>query len=235
MKDLFVQGKTPFPPYVIGSVSDWAQWLELASPVSMPSCNALELRLDALPESLALSDILAHPARRPTLLTYRHADEGGLRAIPEEQRRETMQALLSMADAIDWEIRHLAGAQELLEAARNARVLTVASYHDFDKTPDVELLREQELYAREQGVDVVKFAFRLHSIEDMMVGLKLLESRTGSMAVMGMGKLGPTSRLLYSQYGSALIYGFLGERATAPGQWSAQLFVEALDQLESML
>ncbi len=231
MKNHFEQGKTTFPPYVIGSVTDWTTWLELTVPTSMPPCNAVELRLDALPAQLTPSDILTHHAHKPTLLTYRHRDEGGLRAIAEDARRDTMHELLSMAHAIDWEIGHMSTAQALIEEARNASVLLVASHHDFQKTPPLALLQEREAYARERGADVVKFAFRLNSLDDMLTGIRLLESRSGPLAVMGMGALGPTSRLLYAQYGSALIYGYLGGRASAPGQWSAHLFTEALDQL----
>ena len=36
---------------------------------------------------------------------------------------------------------------------------------------------------------------------------------------MGMGPMGPVSRLLYSQLGSCLVYGYLGDREAAPGQW----------------
>ncbi len=234
MKDLFAQENSPYPPYIIGSVSDWSTWLELAQPLSMPACHAIELRLDALSPDLSEEEILSHPAHRPTLLTYRHHDEGGARHVEEAHRRGVMQGMLSMADAIDWEIRHMGHAQELIQAAKNASVLTVASNHDFEKTPTLDSLRQHEAYAREQGADIVKFAFRLHSVEDMLVGAKLLEQRTGPMAVMGMGALGPTSRLLYSQLGSCLIYGYLGENATAPGQWSARLFSEALDHLQPL-
>ncbi len=234
MKDLFVQGNAPYPPYIVGSVSEWHDWLDLAQPMSMPACHALELRLDALPLELSVDEILSHPGRKPTLLTYRHRDEGGLKSIAEAKRREVMHSMLSMADAIDWEIRHMDQAQELFQDAKNASVLTVASYHDFDKTPSLDLLRQHEAYARERGADIVKFAFRLHSAEDMMVGTQLLAQRSGPMAVMGMGELGPTSRLLYSQLGSCLIYGYVGEKATAPGQWSVKLFNEALAQLRPL-
>ena len=77
----------------------------------------------------------------------------------------------------------------------------------------------------------MKFAFYVHSAEDMMVGVELLRQSSGPMAVMGMGPLGPVSRLLYAQHGSCLIYGFMGDAPTAPGQWSAELFRQSLNHL----
>ncbi len=235
MKDIFADNKRFYPPRVIGSVTQWETWRQLCLPTSMPPCHAVELRLDALPEQLQRDDILAHRCEKPTLLTFRHADEGGFRPLAEELRLAQMQSLLSMCDAIDWEIRHLSTADTLLRKARNAGVLLVASHHDFEKTPQLEELLQLAHYAREKGANIVKFAFRLNNAEDMLVGVRLLEQCQGHVAVMGMGPLGPTSRLLYAQYGSALHYGYLGETPSAPGQWSAHLCTEALDNLSPVL
>jgi 3-dehydroquinate dehydratase-1 len=48
---------------------------------------------------------------------------------------------------------------------------------------------------------------------------------------MGMGPLAPVSRLLCAQCGSVLNYGFLGETATAPGQWDSALLKTAIARL----
>ena len=123
-------------------------------------------------------------------------------------------------------------AGELVQAAKAAGVLLIASNHDFEKTPPLEVLLEREAAARAAGADVVKFAFRLNCVDDMMVGVELLRRATGPMAVMGMGALGPVSRLLYAQQGSCLVYGYLGNTPTAPGQWSAELFRQSLQHLD---
>ena len=112
--------------------------------------------------------------------------------------------------------------------SKAAGVTVIASNHDFEKTPDLATLLQREAQARALGADVVKFAFRLHSAEDMMVGVELLRRATGPLAVMGMGALGAVSRLLYVQHGSCLIYGYLGQTPTSPGQWSAALCKAAL-------
>ena len=57
----------------------------------------------------------------------------------------------------------------------------------------------------------------------------------GPIAVMGMGPMGPVSRLLYSQLGSCLVYGYLGDQEAAPGQWHVSLLKETLRNLGPIL
>lgn len=232
MKDIAAQEN--FPPYVIGSVTDWDTWLTLKDPVGIPPCNGVELRVDALPASIGCDDILSQRIWKPVLVTIRHIAEGGHREIPEEERRELAARLLSMASGLDWEIAAMPGAEELIRKAKNAGVTVVASAHDFQQTPSLELLLEKERAARRMGADIVKFAFHLNTVEDIQTGVELLRRRSGPLAVMGMGALAPVSRLLYAQMGSALVYGYLGDRESAPGQWPAKLFQEALMNMVSL-
>ena len=115
--------------------------------------------------------------------------------------------------------------------AHAAGVPVIASAHDFEKTPTLESLLEKEQAARALGADVAKFAFRLHCAEDMMTGVQLMRRASGTTTAMGMGPLGAVSRLLYAQHGACLVYGYLGDTPTAPGQWSAALCRQSLDRL----
>ncbi len=231
MKDQFSERLGKFPPHVVGSITDWEAWNEVNEVTSMPVCGVVELRVDALMAKDSEREILQSHCPRPLLLTLRHHSEGGLVQLDERERQKRVMNLMSMAQGLDWEIRQLEGAEALLNAARNAGLILVASWHDFQQTPTLEELLKWERYAREKGADIVKFAFRLHDEKDMLVGCELLKRASGPIAVMGMGPLGPTSRLLYSQMGSCLIYGYLGSMASAPGQWPAQLCTEALSHL----
>ncbi len=226
-KEIFPPAGTPLS-CVIASVCDAAGWQAVVAAGEALPCHAVELRLDLLPEGFGPG-----PCTRPLLLTLRHPSEGGGRAMDEDARRARARALLSHAAALDWEIARMEGAGSLLAAARKAGVSIVASAHDFDKTPPLERMLAQEAHARALGADIVKFAFRLNCEADMLVGVELLRRASGPMAVMGMGALGPVSRLLYAQYGSCLTYGYLGDAPTAPGQWPAGLFTEALSCLET--
>lgn len=221
-----------YPSLVVGSVSGWDAWKQAISAKStLHACDILELRVDSLPQDVSPAELLKIPSPLPVLVTVRHKDEGGVREMQEQERQHLAESLLPMASAIDWEIAHMETAQELLEQANKQGVLVVASAHDFEKTPSLESLCALADKAIAMGADVVKFAFRVHSMEDVMVGVSLLQKYTHPMAVMGMGPLGATSRLIYNQYGSVLTYGYLGDTPTAPGQWSAALCKAALSQL----
>lgn len=217
-------------PLVVGSVSDWETWCRLAGAADLP-CDLVELRVDALPASLGVEDILAHPVRKPVLVTIRHEDEGGLRHIPEGQRRDLAGQLLPFAAALDWETAKLEGAADVVKAAHEQGVCVIASAHDFDRTPQWQPMFARTNEARDLGADIVKFAFRLNSGEDLLSGVRLLRASRIPLAVMGMGPLGPVSRLLYAQYGSRLVYGYLGGTPTAPGQWPADLCRHVLSTL----
>lgn len=222
-----------YPPCIIGSVAAADTLRMLLAAPHVPDCDMAELRVDGLlntgmtPEELEEINLPL-----PLLMTVRTPEEGGLYSFADTQSRaELALRLLPRAAALDWEIGHLAEVPHLVEAAKRAGVPIIASAHDFERTPPEETLRELELRARELGADIVKFAFTLKRPEDIQVGINLLRRASGPMAVMGMGVLGPVSRLMYAQHGSCLVYGYFGDAPTAPGQWSCALFRAALTSL----
>ncbi len=217
-------------PLVVGSVSSLEAW-NAACTVEYLPCDVVELRADGLPADTDWAALAQMHCCRPVLVTVRHESEGGLRPMTAGERLSIARALLPLAAALDWEIARLDEAAELLEEARAAGVVIIGSAHDFEQTPSLETLLEKEQRARTLGADVAKFAFRLHTAEDMMTGVELLRRATGRITAMGMGPLGAVSRLLYAQHGACLVYGYLGDTPTAPGQWSAALCRQALDAL----
>ena len=217
-------------PLVVGSVSQLDDWYKVCSAESLP-CDVVELRADGLPADSDWAAIAQMRCCRPVLVTVRHASEGGLRSMNRAERMQIAHALLPLAAAVDWEVAQLDEAQELVAEAHAAGVPVIASAHDFVSVPNLDSLLEKERQARALGADVVKFAFRLHRAEDMMVGVELLRRASGRTTVMGMGALGAVSRLLYAQHGACLVYGYLGGVPTAPGQWSAELCRHSLDAL----
>lgn len=219
-------------PLVVGSVSDLAAWQAACAAESLP-CDVVELRADGLPADTDWAALAQMRCCRPVLVTVRHESEGGLRAMSTAERVQIARLLLPLAAALDWEIAQLTEVPELVDEARAAGVPIIASAHDFKQTPALETLQEKEHRARALGATVAKFAFRLHSAEDMMVGVQLLRRATGSTTAMGMGPLGAVSRLLYAQHGACLVYGYLGETPTAPGQWSASLCRQTLNEIDN--
>lgn len=217
-------------PLVVGSVSSAEAWSAACAAETLP-CDVVELRADGLPAETDWAALAQMRCCRPVLVTVRHESEGGLRPMSATERVGIACALLPLASALDWEIARLDEATALLTAARAAGVVIIGSAHDFEQTPSLDSLQENEQRARALGADVAKFAFRLFCAEDMMVGVELLRRASGITTVMGMGDLGAVSRLLYAQHGACLVYGYLGDTPTAPGQWSAALCRQSLDAM----
>ncbi len=228
--------KLPFPldsdrPLIVGSVSDLTTWQQVTEPGAEPPCDVVELRVDMLPESCTVEQMMARQCPRPLIVTYRHESEGGARVVDENERCATVRALLPMASAIDWEILMMALDDEFMDELSEAGIPLIASSHFFETTPEPEQMLALEECARESGAAITKFAFKLNCGGDVQAGVRVLSECDGPLAVMGMGELGSVSRLLYAQLGSKLVYGYLGDTPTAPGQMAAADCREVLAKL----
>ncbi len=210
-------------PLVVGSVSSLDTWQQVTEEGAEPPCDVIELRLDLLPAGCDLGALAARPCPRPLLVTCRHESEGGGRPMTDEERMAAVRTLLPIASAVDWEILEMALAEELMDELREHGIPLIASAHFFHETPEEELLASLAECAWESGAAIAKFAFTINAPEDILVGVRLAAgcAHMGPLAVMGMGELGPISRLLYAKLGSRLVYGYLGNTPTAPGQMSA--------------
>ncbi len=225
---------TPFKHHstkIVGSISTWDDWKSYQGQDLITQCDWVELRLDAMYPEHSLSEILACAPKMPLLVTMRAAQEGGFSNISEEERLQLLEESLPHAKAIDIEIASLHKAGKLITKAKEAGVLVIASSHDFNLTPGPDYFLSLIKKAQVAGADMAKFAFTLIIPEDIQNGVEVLRKSDLPVALMGMGALGPISRLLYSQIGSTLIYGYLGSRPSAPGQWKVADFKTDLAKL----
>jgi 3-dehydroquinate dehydratase-1 len=181
--------------------------------------DLLEVRIDALPRPPEPDALAALP--RPVIVTIRKHDEGGMRPIPDGLRAELFAEYLPVASALDLEAGSLGRLEETVAAARRARCLVIGSFHDFSGTPPRARLRATARRAFAAGADLVKVATRTDTPGDVATLLEFLEEHAGRVAVMGMGRLGRASRLLFAKAGSVLNYGWLA-RPQVDGQWSAR-------------
>ena len=216
-------------PLVVGAVSDPSLLRETISP---DDCDLIELRLDALGPAGALPAFCQrHAGTLPLLLTARHPAEGGAGALSAPERAAALAALLDSAAAIDLELRSLPEPEPgALWSDAGARGITrIASFHDFESTPELDVLTTKVRAASAAGADIGKLAFRLTEPGELHTLAALLRITPDlPLSVMGMGPLAPASRLLAMQLGSVLNYGYLGQQPTAPGQWPARLLKQAL-------
>ena len=217
--------------HAVGSVAD-GDTLDRLAAMDLPSlCDVVEYRVDTWPLRAASAVALAGASPVPVLVTVRRPDEGGQNALDAPARVDLARPFLPSASLLDVEIASLAEMQPLLDEARAAGVLIVASFHDFSGTPSLDALRRLRDTAVAGGADIVKFAATLHSVADMAT-LGALPEEPGHppLSLMGMGALGRVSRLLLARMGSVLNYGYL-DRATVPGQWPAARMRELIREL----
>ncbi|MCD8013604.1 MAG: type I 3-dehydroquinate dehydratase [Lachnospiraceae bacterium] len=142
------------------------------------------------------------------------------------------------ADLIDLEVnRGEKFLQDLCRELQKAEVRVIASFHDFEKTPDRDTLIGLLCRMQELGADVTKAAVMPRSEQDV---LELLEAAVAMKhqhadrpyIVMSMGRLGGISRLAGALTGSAVTFATAGN-ASAPGQLDAALVALVLDVLQT--
>ena len=125
--------------------------------------------------------------------------------------------------------------RELVEYAHAHHVAVVISNHEFEQTPDVDVMVRRLQSMRYLGADVPKIAVMPKNNRDV---LKLLQATDTfnqwfgdcPIITMSMGKMGVISRLCGETFGSALTFATVG-KASAPGQISVDEVEIILDIL----
>jgi 3-dehydroquinate dehydratase-1 len=194
---------------------------DLEALVAADAAALLELRADLFDEATVprVLDAVARlrAASRPILFTVRAGGEGG-RALPDARRAELYRAALPHVDAIDVEIASRALVAELVPAARAAGRTVILSAHDFATTPSRDTLLALVDAARALGAHLPKLATHTTTLDDLrtLIDVTLVAAADG-IVTLGMGVLGPLSRIVLPAAGSLLTYGAAGG-GTAPGQ-----------------
>lgn len=147
-----------------------------------------------------------------------------------------LRAALPDACLIDIEVISISSMVELISEIRTEGIPWIASYHDYNKLPSGLKFVAQAGIAKDAGAAAFKTAACLHTPDEVAALARFQMSDQGiPLSTMGMGALAPVSRLLCAQAGSVLNYGFVGENATAPGQWSARQLRDCIRSLQPLL
>lgn len=202
----------PSAPCIVGIIDSRAALGKLPD-LPRGTCDFLEWRADRLGPGIPESPL-------PWIATARHPAEGGAGNLGTARRRELLLSMLPFAALVDLEIRSLDSMGAVLREAKALGVGLVASFHDFRKTPSPDFLRRKVLEAAEAGAAAAKIATTVDRPSDISKLLPLFEKSPLPLAVMGMGRHGKTSRLLFAGCGSVLNYGWIA-RPNVPGQWPA--------------
>ncbi|MFO8013770.1 MAG: shikimate dehydrogenase [Phycisphaerae bacterium] len=169
-----------------------------------------EIRLDAM-QAFDLDRLLDHPPC-PVIVTFRPAREGGLYDGPEGERLRTLRRAARLgARYVD--VEH--DALDRLGDLPPERV--IASYHNFDETPDDLAAIHRRLV--QSGAGTVKVAVTAGHILDTIPVLRLLRDATVPTIALSMGERGVLTRILAPKFGAPLTYAAddAGPEA-APGQ-----------------
>ncbi|MCC8102980.1 MAG: type I 3-dehydroquinate dehydratase [Clostridiales bacterium] len=216
-------------------------------------CDMVELRADYYDgdpiEELAV--LRERMPDMPILFTFRTKEEGGERTISREayaalnrraagtsdEKSPGKGRNVAAADFIDLEFNR--GEELLRELCRELQesgAKVIASFHDFEKTPDPRYLVHLLCRMQELGADMTKAAVMPQNEQDV---LKLLQAAVEMKTqyadrpyiVMSMGRLGGVTRLAGTLSGSAVTFA-TAAASSAPGQMDADLVARVLNVLE---
>ena len=215
-------------PRVVGTVSQAETLVQLAA-VTNRDCDIVEIRLDLIGPNTPrwVEHAQAIEARGlPVIVTIRLAEEGGQWKQPDEERLPLFDTALHDLTAVDIELRSPILGEVSALASRHECALIV-SYHDFKQTPPIEDLRKVMAAAANFG-SVVKIVTFTRTDEDVAILRTLLHEKSSTpLCVMGMGPLGPQTRVKFPKLGSCLAYGYL-DAPIAPNQVPASDLMQQL-------
>lgn len=210
-----------------------AQWADAAK----AGADLIEFRLDYLGDQVTTAQIEAfvlgmkQQFEMPVIATLRTTKEGGKFAVgqfavrqgPESYRQKVL-SLLPWADAVDIEIgRDEAGdlIQSLGEQSLREEVPVIASFHQFDKPPTEDEIKDTLRRMELAGAAIAKVAWMVRDETDLQVVLDMQVWAQKKLeipaVVIGMGEKGQASRLGEAAKRSAFTFAAV-TRASAPGQ-----------------
>lgn len=201
----------------------------------------IEWRVDAF-ESVespnAIREILnemKHIIKESILVyTFRSKNQGGCKELSAADIYDIHQvaAESDVVDFIDVEYFEAKNPRKEIAMLQEMGAYVIASHHDFEQTPDPEVMRMLLEQIRESGADVVKLAVMPQNMWDV---LHLLEETNRfhenhpdyPLITMSMGAKGGISRVAGEFFGSCVTFG-AGGQASAPGQLPVKQLEEIL-------
>jgi 3-dehydroquinate dehydratase I len=213
---------------VVGTVHSAAS-LKAALRIEAGTLDFLEIRVDSFigREEELLRQL--PKMKLPLIVTVRHPLEGGAHGLSAAKRRECYKKFLPHAALVDIELRSAKSLDDVVACAQEKNKGIILSYHNFRKTPSLDELRSLASAARKAGADIFKAAVTVSTPADLAVLLSFQAGQKMRLSLMGMGRYGKISRLLFAQAGSVLNYGFLGS-AQVDGQWPAVLLKKRIGE-----
>ena len=181
-----------------------------------PLVDLFEVRIDLIGDDW---EKVAGQLTKPWIACNRSASEGGGWEGNEARRIERLLRAMDLgAEMVDVELRtkNLANIVKLVKRRKEC----LLSYHDLEKTPPFDTMKQVVQQMTRAGADVCKVVTTACSFEDSMDTLRIVPEFPESRVVaFAMGPLGITSRVLCPLVGGEFTYASVAEgRESAPGQ-----------------
>lgn len=158
------------------------------------------------------------------LYTFRSKAQGGLSEITSEELKDLHDLAIESkcVDLLDLEFFELSKPAEVISEIHKAGMKVVASHHDFQETPKLEVMRMLLESMHDGGADIVKLAVMPNAEEDVLSLLFVTDEfrkahKNTPIITMSMGKMGVISRLCGESFGSSVTFA-AKKKASAPGQ-----------------
>lgn len=173
------------------------------------------------------------------LFTFRTEQEGGFCPITDQAYVDLVLAGLGheAVDMVDLEF-DLADQikQKIMDAAESLGKYIILSHHNFQRTPDLQSMKEKLLDMAHSGGHIAKLAVMPQTkvdVQNLLWATK--EAKAEKMdhifVTMSMGDLGKITRITGLLFESAISFVSLGENS-APGQMNVYQLRKILDAIE---
>ncbi len=183
-----------------------------------------------------LKDLRTVAGNIPLIFTFRTLNEGGNKAISDDDYKKLniMVAKTGLADLIDVEtFSKKEYSAELIEKLHNEGAVVVSSYHDFEKTPEAQVIENIMGEMSRLGGDICKIAVMPTCEEDVEMLItaskKVSEVLEKPIITMSMGEMGAVTRVCTNLTGSAVTFA-KGVNASAPGQIECCILRDLLEK-----
>lgn len=174
---------------------------------------------------LKAADSLRRTLDQPIIFTLRIHSEGGAKPMDQDVRFQVIEGALrsGLIDIVDLELSN--GPQVLKPLVHNAHEhgkRVILSFHDFESTPNNDVLLDRISTMVGQGADIAKIACMPKEHADVLRLLQVTSSArqmfpSVPLCTMSMRRLGSITRVAGFLYGSDMAFA-IGQEASAPGQ-----------------
>ncbi len=194
-----------------------------------PLVDLLEVRIDLVGDGWPE---LVKPFRKPWIACNRSAEEGGQWQGNEARRVEQLlQAVELGADIVDIELR-TKNLDKIIQLIKK-RTKCLLSFHDLEKTPPLDEMKEIVRRQLKAGADICKMITTAQGFEDNLTVLQLIsEFPRIRLISFAMGALGSMSRILCPLVGGDFTYASIEKgKESAQGQITVRDLVKIYEMV----